>query len=220
MRPAADRLVDDYLRRLDSELRGLPRARRRELRQEIAEHIDEARDGLAAESEADVRNLLERLGEPAEIAAEARERLGVHPRRAGFIEVAAIVLLPVGGVVIPVLGWIAGVILLWVSEAWSVRDKLIGTLVIPGGLLVPVYLVVATGSSATCSSSFDAAGRVISRSCSGGDGSALLQALAAVGIVALVLAPLITAVYLGRRMRRPATPTANAEPTPRAASAL
>jgi len=207
MRPAADRLVDDYLRRLDSELRDLPRARRRELRQEIAEHIDEARDGLAAESEADVRNLLERLGEPAEIAAEARERLGVHPRRAGFIEVAAIVLLPVGGVVIPVLGWIAGVILLWVSEAWTVRDKLIGTLVVPGGLLVPVYLALAAGDSTSCSGSFDAAGRVISRSCSDG-GSGLWHALAGIGIVALVLAPLITAVYLGRRMRRPAAPTA------------
>ena len=40
------------------------------------------------------------------------------------------------------------------------------------------------------------------------DGSALSQALAAVGIVALVLAPLFAAVYLGRRMRRPAAPTA------------
>lgn len=220
MRPTADKLVEDYLERLDSELRDLPRARRRELTQEIAEHIDEARSALASDDEADIRNLLDRLGEPAEIAAEARERLGVRSRRAGFTEVAAIVLLPIGGVVIPVLGWVAGVIALWVSDAWTVRDKLIGTLVIPGGLLVPVYLMLATGSSTSCSSSFDSAGRVISRSCSGGDGSALSQALAVVLMVALVLAPLLTAVYLGRRMRTPATPTANAEPTRRAASAL
>ena len=35
----ADKLVAKYLKELDSELRGLPRARRRELTQEISEHI-------------------------------------------------------------------------------------------------------------------------------------------------------------------------------------
>jgi preprotein translocase subunit SecF len=66
---------------------------------------------------------------------------------------------------------------------------------------------VAVGDSTSCSGSFDAAGRVISRSCSEG-GSGLSHTLARLGIVALVLAPLITAVYLGRRMRSPAASTA------------
>jgi hypothetical protein len=42
----ADRLVDDYLKRLDRELGDLPRARRRELAEEIAGHIAEARASL------------------------------------------------------------------------------------------------------------------------------------------------------------------------------
>ena len=33
--------------------------------------------------------------------------------------------------VIPFLGWVAGVVLVWVSRRWTTRDKLIGTL---GGL--------------------------------------------------------------------------------------
>jgi hypothetical protein len=45
---------------------------------------------------------------------------------------------------------------------------------------------VAVGDSTSCSGSFDAAGRVISRSCSEG-GSGLSHTLAGLGIVALVL---------------------------------
>ena len=32
---------------------------------------------------------------------------------------------------IPFLGWVVGVVLLWISRLWTTRDKLIGTL---GGL--------------------------------------------------------------------------------------
>ena len=46
MASTADNLVADYLKTLDSELRGLPRPRRTELMQEISEHIAEAREGL------------------------------------------------------------------------------------------------------------------------------------------------------------------------------
>jgi uncharacterized membrane protein len=201
-----DDLVDEYLRRLDAELRDLPRARRRELVQEISEHIAEARSALATEGEADVRNVIDRLGEPADIAAEARERLGVHPRKAGWMEVAALVLLPIGGVVIPILGWVVGVVLLWASEAWTVRDKLIGTLIIPGGLLLPVYLGLAGTSSSSCSRAFDAAGHVTRQTCSGG--SSLPSWLVAIALGALLLAPLVTAAYLGRRMRGPSVATA------------
>jgi uncharacterized membrane protein len=59
-----DALVADYLKRLEKELSDLSRARRRELVQEISEHIDEARSGLEAQSEAEMRTLLDRLGTP------------------------------------------------------------------------------------------------------------------------------------------------------------
>ena len=73
MSTSADRLVEDYLDRLERELADFPSARRRELVQEISEHIAEARSALETETEADVRNLLDRMGDPADIAAEAHE---------------------------------------------------------------------------------------------------------------------------------------------------
>ena len=108
MTSTADRLVDDYLKRLKDELRDLPRAHRRELTDEIAGHIAEARANVPVESEAEIRNLLERLGDPAEIAAEERERLDVRPRRAGWIEILALILLPVGGISSRLSGGLSG----------------------------------------------------------------------------------------------------------------
>jgi hypothetical protein len=122
MSPTADKLVEDYLKRLNAELRDLPRARRRELVDEISDHIAEARAGLETEDEAEIRTLLDRLGEPEEIAAEAGERHGTRPKRRP-LDVAALILLPIGGVVLPVLGWFVGVALLWLSDAWTTRTS-------------------------------------------------------------------------------------------------
>src|SRR5688500_13185981 len=104
MNSTADKLVDDYLKRLRKELAGLPGERRRELEQEISEHIAEARASLSAQNEAEIRTLLDRIGDPADIAAEARERWGIAPRKTGAVEIAALILLPIGGVVLPVIG--------------------------------------------------------------------------------------------------------------------
>lgn len=48
------------------------------------------------------------------------------PRRGlgAGLEIAAIVMLAVNGFTVPVWGWLVGVILMWVSDAWSRRDKL------------------------------------------------------------------------------------------------
>ena len=40
------------------------------------------------------------------------------------------------------LVWVVGVVLLWRSRAWTLRDKLIGTLVVPGGLAFVIYAAV------------------------------------------------------------------------------
>jgi uncharacterized membrane protein len=138
-----DRLVEDFLGELDQQLAEIPRARRRELVGEIAQHIADGR-AAAPDGEAEVRALLDRLGEPAEIAAEARERLGVEARpRPATVDVVALVLLFPGSVLIPVLGWIAAVVVLSMSTAWSARDKVIGALGAPAGAAVAVVLVAA-----------------------------------------------------------------------------
>jgi len=126
MSSTADKLIDDYLKRLNRELAGFPRARRRELVDEISEHIAEARADLESENEAAIRTLLDRLGDPEDIAAEARERFGARSKGSGW-DVVALIMLLVGGVILPVIGWIIGVVLLWVSETWTTREKLVGS---------------------------------------------------------------------------------------------
>jgi Protein of unknown function (DUF1700) len=193
-----DQLVNDYLRRLDRDLSTLPRARRREVVQEISEHIAEARAPGAA-GEAATLNVLERLGDPAEIAAEARARFGVRLEKAGPLEIAALVLLLTGGFFFGV-GWLVGLALLWSSGVWSARDKLIGTLVFPGGLALPVFLFMfgaASGSGQVC---YGPVGPGAGMTCTGGQSTVGEYAGFALLIVLLV-GCLSTTVYLARRMR-------------------
>jgi uncharacterized membrane protein len=116
-----DRLVDDYLDQLEQELRDLPRARRRELVGEIARHIEDGR--AEAASEVEVRTLLDRLGEPREIADEARERHDAprEPSGTPWHEIVALILLLPGSVV--PFGWLAGVVMLWLSKRWTVGTR-------------------------------------------------------------------------------------------------
>jgi hypothetical protein len=127
MTTEVDALILRYLQDLEAELGDLPANRRQELLDEVGEHIAAARAALDPETEAGVRTVLERLGDPADIAAEARERFGVPPPDPRVptprLEIIAIVLR-----VVPFLGWVVGVILVWLSRIWTTRDKLIGTL--------------------------------------------------------------------------------------------
>lgn len=67
----ADPLVDDYLRRLDAAASALPAYQREELVSQIRDHLQEALRQTPAGDKAAVRNVLERLGPPEEIAAAA-----------------------------------------------------------------------------------------------------------------------------------------------------
>jgi hypothetical protein len=197
---STDQIVDDYLRRLNAALKDLPRDRRRELVEEIREHIELGRTELGSESEADLRSLLDRIGDPSDIAADSTERLGVRPVRVGWMEVAAVVLLPIGGIVLPFLGWVVGVILLWVSKAWDLRDKLIGTFVLPGGLLLPAYLLLTVGSTEVCTSTQRPAGTSGIEVTTCGQGGPTVWGIAAT--VILVVAPIASAAYLAIRLHR------------------
>ncbi len=68
-----DPLVDDYLRRLDAAASALPAHRRDELVSQIRDHLQEALRQAPAGDKAAVRNVLERLGPPEEIAAAATD---------------------------------------------------------------------------------------------------------------------------------------------------
>jgi hypothetical protein len=136
----ASQLVDSYLRRLEVELADVPTEKRQEILDEIRGHIAEERGVMVAESDADLMNLLDRLGDPADIAAEARggeysRRSASAPRHFGTLEVLALAL--------TILAWPAGVVLLWTSRAWTTREKLLGALIPPGGY-PGVLLVMST----------------------------------------------------------------------------
>jgi uncharacterized membrane protein len=66
-----DQQIADYLERVQAAASGLDPGRRQELIDDLREHIATARAELSPETEAGVRTLLDRLGDPAAIVAEA-----------------------------------------------------------------------------------------------------------------------------------------------------
>jgi hypothetical protein len=168
----------------------LPRDDRRELVSEIRAHLSEAIDSDVTEAEA--LTVLDRLGEPEEIVDAQQPHGPATANARGVHEWAAIFLLLFGGFVFGI-GWLAGVVLLWSSRAWTLRDKLIGTLVVPGGLAAVVFGLGIGSSSQLCYSTSGGG-----QHCTGGPSSSA-QILAIAIVAILVLAPIATAVYLARR---------------------
>jgi hypothetical protein len=110
------------------------------------------------------------------------------------------------------MGWLVGLILLWSSRLWTTREKLIGTLIVPGGLATGLFVslaVLATTSSRNCSGFAPqinpSTGAVIRRGtihCTTTAGpSAATAVLHFALVVVLVLGPIVSAVYLARRAR-------------------
>lgn len=243
VRSRHDALVREYLRKLGWGLHEMDPNERDQLMSEITDHIARARAELGSATEEDVRGVLERLGPPEAIVAEAAEQqeLGrgrrrhangqvLHPesakeatlqalvdgaeaewssdpseqpagtagtagapaqaeaagapgqaapgraapagatgtagaaRPAGDAkpgrprrratravkertgtgvepEMRAISLLLAGGLLL-VVGWFVGAVLLWRSRVFTWQDKLVGTLVLPGGVLPAIYVLI------------------------------------------------------------------------------
>ena len=170
-RAVVDPLVEDYLRRLDAAAYPLGDDRRAELMAGIREHIDAAIDSGEVHDEASTRVLLDRLGDPEEIIAAAREEDGAagpaYPqpgaapmahRRPGIgLEITAALFLTVGSVLF-VIGWLVGVVLVWASRRWTVGEKLLATLVFPGGPAFAIFLAGTVTGTQSCSSSGETAG--------------------------------------------------------------
>lgn len=186
-----DQLAAAYLRRLRRAARGLPRARRKELLDEIAEHIAQARAAGAAP----LRDVLGELGDPGEIAAAAGP---VRNARLGGAEAAAIALLLFGGFIF-LVGWFAGLVLLWISPRWRWPDKLLGTLVWPGGYAAVLLLagLPAGSGGEVCTGG---AGRPTVCTSTGAGG--MPGWLGVLLLVITVLAPAAMAIRLVRSARR------------------
>lgn len=218
MTTTADGLVADYLARLDAAAAVLPPDRRTDLLEGIGEHISTARATGAAPDEAGVRTLLDRLGRPEEIVAAAREDapsapLAARPPGTG-LELAAVLMLTAGSL-LPVVGWLVGVALLWSSRRWQLRDKLLGTLVVPlgpGGLLLGLAVLPAASCAQATESS--ETGRVLVEGCAS---TVPWPVLLLAGLLAVAL-PIAVAVHLMRVARAraatepPVAPVASTSP--------
>jgi hypothetical protein len=178
----ADQIVAGYLKRLEAELEWLPASRRRELTGQITDHIDEARGQLVDESDADLLSIIDRLGEPEEISAEARARFQVTTTTPGPLEILAILLIGAGGVIFPYLpiAWLLGTALVWRSKSWSSREKYFGA-----------YLPLVVGLAIL----------LIGALLSGSGGHNLGWFLLG-SVVSGILLPLGTAIYLALRLGR------------------
>lgn len=164
--PVTDPFVRAYLDRLDRCAAVLPTDQRTELVEEISRHIADAMAVGQVRTEADMRTMLDRLGEPEEIVAAARADAGATP---GFTpsppyigeapvalraptttrEGITVALLTIGSIV-PVIGWLAGVAMLWTSTRWRPGEKVLGTLIMPLGPAAVLWFALIPISSESC----------------------------------------------------------------------
>ena len=196
-----DRLIDEYLRRLDAAAAHLQRSRRAELVAEIREHIETALREEEAADEVAVRNVLERLGPPEEIVEAAEPPATEGPARTGKLEIAALV-----AMVIPFVGWLFGIVLVFVSQAWTSREKLVGVALALTPVLVPLLGFMVAGADGTQEPVPAEPPVGLEQENTGGG----IGPLEAVTLALLFIAGgLPSALYLGWRLRRHPTTSAN-----------
>ncbi|MES2092999.1 MAG: hypothetical protein V4531_04185 [Actinomycetota bacterium] len=160
---APPQVVSGYLAELDRELADVSK----DVRQGIVAGVAEELEGLDAAAAA---ARIESLGDPAFIAAEARagaeeptvtaravtapaatqQTKRLDPPRASeqcWYVVVTTMLLEFGGLVVPLAGWVAGIMLLWASSLWTRREKIVATIVPPavGIVLFGVFALVGSG---------------------------------------------------------------------------
>ena len=140
-------LIKDYLGRLSVALQPLPLGRRREIVNDIAAHIREGSDDLANADLVGLQDLLDRLGDPEDLALDIIASEVVSPKNSSDAFVPWLILL---GAIVFGVGWLIGVLLLWKSKTWRIKDKIFGTLVLPGGLWA---ILLIRPSTRACSSS-------------------------------------------------------------------
>ncbi|AXH95394.1 DUF1700 domain-containing protein [Ornithinimicrobium avium] len=205
-------LVVDYLRRLHEETARLRVHEARELEAQIREHLTEALGGDPTEVE--VREVLDRLGEPAAVVDEAGGAAAPGTgaaqaqRSDAWREAGALVLL-VGSALlfwlwpVAVPMWIAGMVLLVVARRWSVGEKVWGGIVLGATWLLPVLAGLMAFAVDVQSCVTDAAGN---QTCEGGGGEGLSTLnVVAIGVLVVWLAVYVwTVVHLARSARRTA----------------
>lgn len=158
-------LAQDYLERLYDAARALPTDQAVELVADISDHLGEAIP--AGTDEAGVRTVLDRLGTPQELVAEAggapaaaSPAPATPPDGLGVVEILALVGLIAAELIffmwpLAIVLWVAGIVLLAVARRWSGRQKLYGFLGLATGFPVLFVTLLTTlfvsGPTEACS---------------------------------------------------------------------
>lgn len=99
--------------------------------------------------------------------------------------VLTVLMLMLGGFVLPVVGWLAGVVMLWTGRAWTTGEKWLGTLVWPAVVVVPLVPLAFAG--------------LYSDVAEGGWLLVLAAVLAAVGVLGVLPWTFVRLLRAGRR---------------------
>lgn len=202
-------LTQDYLQRLHEETVRLRVHEGRELEAQIREHLTEALDDDA--NEATVRQVLDRLGEPAELvdaAGGAPPGPGQNREPASssspWREVTALLCLVSAGVLfwlppMNVLLWVGGLILLVTAQRWTATEKAWGFIVLGLSVWFPILLAGLPFATTAQSCFTDETGTT---TCTGDDGG-----LSTSNIIWIAATVLWLAVYIWTitRLARSAT---------------
>ena len=180
-------MTDAYIRDLERAVRDLPRP----IADEIVSGVREELRGLDAAAAAE---RITELGDPTFIAASARGELPVRADQPWYT-VLTIVLLAIGGFIVPVLGWLVGLVMLWYSRTWVLRDKIIGTLLLPvvAAIVVGISWVVRVTTPATVVDGEEAINPLI---------PAAYDITHSSILATVFIVPVITTIYLAVRARR------------------
>ena len=164
--------------------RSLPTGKRETIVGDLESHIEQALPADAGEAE--VRTVLDRLGSPESIAAEAGADDAHILAKKGpsrVKEIIGLIGISVGSLFIPLIGWVVGIVLVWMSPVWSKLQKTIATLVWPGGWFAMLYLpLVSVRSSVSL------------------DASVSNTAVQALMVILFIAAPLVVLAWLIRTL--------------------
>lgn len=185
-------VTNAYLAELTLALRILPVEVRREIHSGIAEELRGLDDGAASQR-------IGELGDPKYIAAAALDEVdaGTFPVRESTQDKLWYTLTTVFallfGSLLALVGWFGGVILLWNSKTWTLRDKIIGTALVPFGPILPFAFMGLWFPSYSSLSEVNADGNEVFIE---GDWDLPAGVGGAVLGVVLLVAPFATFVYL------------------------
>jgi hypothetical protein len=132
-----DASIASYLGRVRKAARHVPRGRREWVMAQVGDRLAEALEGTEAGSRP-MSAVLASFGQPRDVVLAIDGH--VPGTEARWMEFAAVLLVLVGAVLWRP-AWLIGVVFLWASPRWRWPDKLIATVVWPGGLLVASLLM-------------------------------------------------------------------------------